>query len=138
MRLTVYHDGQFWVGVFEEGSGARLLASRHVFGAEPTDNEILELVQRTAPGAMSRAEGMSAADPAMERAARANPKRLAREAACALAQRGISTRSQEALQRQREEAKSAARSTSREQREEERAHRREIARQKALKRHQGH
>jgi hypothetical protein len=136
--LTVFFDGQFWVGIFEEKRGGALTVSRHVFGAEPSDIQILDLVQQTAHGSMNRVEGMSGAEPAANRAAHVNPKRLAREAARAIAQRGISTRSQEAIQRQREEMKSEARTVSREQREAEREHQREIARLKALKRHQGH
>jgi len=34
MKLTVYHVGQFWVGVLEEESGEGLRASRRLFGAE--------------------------------------------------------------------------------------------------------
>ena len=43
--LTVYHDGQFWVGVCERAEGGRYGACRVVFGAaEPTDPEILAFV----------------------------------------------------------------------------------------------
>ena len=39
--LTVYHDGQFWVGLAEHVEGGRYGAARIVFGAEPSDEEIL-------------------------------------------------------------------------------------------------
>ena len=43
--LTVYHDGQFWVGVCERAEGGRYGVCRVVFGAaEPTDSEILAFV----------------------------------------------------------------------------------------------
>ncbi|OUO87559.1 hypothetical protein B5F40_13565 [Gordonibacter sp. An230] len=43
--LTVYHDGQFWVGICERAEGGRYEACRIVFGAaEPTDPEILAFV----------------------------------------------------------------------------------------------
>ena len=43
--LTIYHDGQFWVGVCERAEGGRYGACRVVFGtAEPTDLEILAFV----------------------------------------------------------------------------------------------
>lgn len=42
--LTVYHDGQFWVGLAEHVEGGRCGAARIVFGAEPSDEEILRFV----------------------------------------------------------------------------------------------
>ena len=42
--LTVYHDGQFWVGLAEHVEGGRSGVTRFVFGAEPSDEEILRFV----------------------------------------------------------------------------------------------
>ena len=42
--LTVYHDGQFWVGLAEHVEDGRYGVARIVFGAEPSDEEILQLV----------------------------------------------------------------------------------------------
>ena len=42
--LTVYHDGQFWVGLAERIEDGRYGAARIVFGAEPSDEEILRFV----------------------------------------------------------------------------------------------
>ena len=42
--LTVYHDGQFWVGLAEHVEGGRYSVARIVFGAEPSDEEILRFV----------------------------------------------------------------------------------------------
>ena len=42
--LTVYHDGQFWVGLAEHVEDGRYGAARIVFGAEPSDEEILRFV----------------------------------------------------------------------------------------------
>ena len=39
--LTVYHDGQFWVGLAEHVEDGRYGVARIVFGAEPSDEEIL-------------------------------------------------------------------------------------------------
>ena len=35
--LTVYHDGQFWVGLAEHVEDGRYGVARIVFGAEPSD-----------------------------------------------------------------------------------------------------
>jgi hypothetical protein len=138
VRLTVYFDGQFWVGVFEEEDAGGLLVARHVFGAEPSDIRILDLVQRGMPALRRGAAGLSEAEGRALERARVNPKRLAREAAAAMSHRGVSTRSQEALKKQQEERKTEAQARSREDREREREMKRELARRKALKKHRGH
>ena len=38
--LTVYHDGQFWVGMVEHVERGGLSVARVVFGAEPSNEEI--------------------------------------------------------------------------------------------------
>jgi hypothetical protein len=47
MKLTVFWNGQFWVGVIEEWNGKRLRASQWIFGGEPKDEEILQLLRGT-------------------------------------------------------------------------------------------
>ena len=42
--LAVYHDGQFWVGLAEHVEDGRYGVARIVFGAEPSDEEILQFV----------------------------------------------------------------------------------------------
>ena len=42
--LTVYHDGQFWVGLAEHVEDGRYGVARIVFGAEPSTEEILRFV----------------------------------------------------------------------------------------------
>ena len=42
--LTVYHDGQFWVGLAERVEDGGYGVARIVFGAEPSDEEILRFV----------------------------------------------------------------------------------------------
>jgi len=42
--LTVYHDGQFWVGLAEHVEDGRYGVARIAFGTEPSDEEILQLV----------------------------------------------------------------------------------------------
>lgn len=42
--LTVYHDGQFWVGLAERVEDGRYGVARVVFGAEPSNEEILQFI----------------------------------------------------------------------------------------------
>ncbi|MCR6481582.1 YjdF family protein [Amycolatopsis sp. OK19-0408] len=38
--FTLYHNGQFWVGVYEIHEDGLVRAARHVFGAEPNNAEL--------------------------------------------------------------------------------------------------
>lgn len=44
ISLTVFFDGQFWVGLFEASAGKKLSVCRYVFGAEPKDSDIFDLI----------------------------------------------------------------------------------------------
>ena len=43
-KLTVFFEGQFWVGVFERISGGRLSVCKVTFGAEPKDYEVWDFI----------------------------------------------------------------------------------------------
>ena len=98
--LTVYHDGQFWVGLAEHVESGRYDVARIVFGAEPSDEEILRFVT-------SEWEKLSffGDNPAEAGRSAKNPKRRTREAAKALKQPAMSTKAQQALVAQREAMK---------------------------------
>ena len=44
ITFTVYFDGQFWVGTVERVEEGGLSAARVVFGAEPSEEEILKFI----------------------------------------------------------------------------------------------
>jgi hypothetical protein len=44
--LTVWFEGPFWVGVLQREDGGRLTACRHVFGAEPKEQEVYQWLLR--------------------------------------------------------------------------------------------
>ena len=44
VSLTVFYDGQFWVGVFERQENGMLTVARYVFGAEPKDSEVFYFI----------------------------------------------------------------------------------------------
>ena len=98
--LTVYHDGQFWVGLAKHVEGGRYGAARIVFGAEPSDEKILRfVVNKWAKLAFFGDDPAEASKPAK------NPKRRAREASKALKQPAMGTKAQQALASQRETMK---------------------------------
>ena len=131
--LTVYHDGQFWVGVFERVEDDRYSACRVVFGAEPSNEEVLDLV-------CSRYNELRFTKPTaheeMPKRA-ANPKRRQREASREMRQRGPSTKAQQALQEEREASAQQRKADSRDRREEERRQRFEQRQEKRKAKHRG-
>ena len=46
MRLTVLFDTPYWIGLSEVERDGCLYVARHIFGAEPSDAEVSEFVQR--------------------------------------------------------------------------------------------
>ena len=98
--LTVYHDGQFWAGLAEHVEGGRYGVARIVFGAEPSDEEILRFItSEWEKPSFFDDEATETSKPAK------NPKRRAREASKALKRPAVSTKAQQALAAQREAMK---------------------------------
>ena len=42
--LTIYFDGQFYIGLFERIENNKISVCKYIFGAEPKDYEVYELV----------------------------------------------------------------------------------------------
>ena len=131
--LTVYHDSQFWVGLAEHVEGGRYGVARIVFGAEPSDEEILRFVT-------SEWEKLSFfGDKVTETSKPAkNPKRRAREAAKALKRPAVSTKAQQALAAQREAMKRESAQARSQRRTDEAEARFEQRKLKRKQKHRGH
>ena len=44
VKLTVYFENPLWIGIFERSIDEKLSVCKIIFGAEPEDNEVLEIV----------------------------------------------------------------------------------------------
>lgn len=133
MKLTIYFDDPFWVGVFERIEGEALSVCKVTFGAEPKDCEVWALILRH--GYELR---FSPAVKAAQRQAADNPKRRLRKARDQLQNTGIGTKSQQALAAQREELKTERKKISKTQKEAEEQRRFDIKQQKRKEKHRGH
>ena len=131
-KLTVYFENPFWVGVFERIENGKLSVCKVTFGAEPKDYEVWEFVLKN----YYRLRFSPSVDVAVKTET-ANPKRLQREARKQTALSGIGTKSQQALQLQREESKLERKILSREQREAEKQRQFELKQQKRKEKHRG-
>ena len=76
LTLTLFHDGQFYVGIFERREGMQLSVCRVVFGAEPKDGEIMDFLNRD-----FRRLSFSPKVKEERKPLPSNPKRLQREIA---------------------------------------------------------
>ena len=131
--LTVYHDGQFWVGMAEHVEDGRYGVARIVFGAEPSDEEILQFV-------VGKLEKLSffGDDPVETSKPAKNPKRRAREAAKVLKRPAVSTKAQQAFAAQRKAMKRESAQARSQRRADEAETRFEQRKLKRKQKHRGH
>ena len=131
-KLTVYFEEPFWVGVFERIEDGKLFVAKVTFGAEPKDYEVQEYIQK-----YYFSLKFSPAVDVTVRKETTNPKRIQREARKQTAEYGIGTKSQQALQLQREEHKLMRKTISKEKREAEKQRRYDLKQQKRKEKHRG-
>ncbi len=133
--FTVFFEGPFWVGLLESEEAGEFVVARHVFGAEPSNPELLHfMLSRYAdmPRFSSLDEGAASAGPS-----RVNPKRALREARKAQERRS-STKAQAALSTAMEERKAQSSVTSRDLRRDEAERRFALRSEKRRRRRCGH
>ena len=131
VKLTVYFEDPFWVGVLERIETGTLSVCKTTFGAEPKDYEVWEFVLisyyqlKFSPSVAVNVKREAT-----------NPKRIQRETRKQSAA-GIGTKSQQALQLLREENKLERKTLSREQREAEKKRQFELKQEKRKQKHRG-
>ena len=111
-RLIVYFDDPFWVGIFERVENGKLSVAKVTFGAEPKDYEIQEFIIRK----YYRLKFSPAVDTVVKEGKR-NPNRLQRDAKKMVLEKGIGTKSQQAIKLLQEQNKLERKVKSREQKE---------------------
>ena len=132
-RLTVFFEEPFWVGVFERIEGDELSACKVTFGAEPKGYEVLDYVRRHY-GELRFSEPV----PREAREKADSPKRRQRAAAKEMQPTGVGTKSQQALQAQRELMKTERKRITRVEREAEEQRRFELKQQQKKEKKRGH
>ncbi|MBS6765089.1 MAG: YjdF family protein [Clostridium sp.] len=132
VKLTVFFEEPFWIGVFERISEGKLSACKMTFGAEPKDYEVYAFILKNYD--QLRFSQAVAAD--VKEAGR-NPKRVQREVHKQVQNTGIGSKSQQALKLQQEQRKTERRTVSREQRETEKQRQFELKQQKRKEKHKG-
>ena len=132
-KLTVFFEEPFWVGIFEHIEDGKLSAAKVTFGAEPKDYEVQEYIQKY----YFRLQ-FSPAVATVVKEAKRNPKRMQRDAKRQMQEKGIGTKSQQALKLQQEQNKQERKLRSREKKEADDLRMFVLKQQKKKEKHRGH
>ena len=132
-KLTVFFEGPFWVGVFERISGGKLSACKVTFGTEPKDCEVWAFILKH----YYELKFSPAIETEVKQTAN-NPKRRQRNAKKQLQVSGIGTKSQQALQMQREEMKIQKKQIGKERKDAEKQRQFDLKQQKRRAKRRGH
>lgn len=133
LKLTVYFEDPFWVGIFERTQNGTLSVCKITFGAEPKDYAVHAYVLRHfyelrfSPSLSARQHVQCS-----------NPKRRQRQVQKQLSGAGVGTKSMQALTAQREQLKTERKQQSCAQQEAEQQRRFEQKQRKKLEKHKGH
>lgn len=133
-RLTVLFEGTFWIGIYEREESGHYEAARLIFGAEPKDFEVYELMQHQ----WHKLKFSPSMQQAEQSQKRLNPKRLKRLIQKQTQETGLGTKAQQALKLQHEQRKLSCKLHSRQAREEAEALRFTLRQEKRKKKHNGH
>ncbi len=132
-RLTVYFDGVFWIGIYERVSDGRLEACKITFGAEPKDYEISRYLLQN----WGNLHFSPSVDDKEAQEKKINPKRMRRMVKKQLESHGTGTKSQQALNLQREQSKEERKIKKREGKEAEKEQAFLLKQQKRKEKHRG-
>lgn len=130
--LTVYFEGGFWHGLFEQVYRETYQVCRVTFGQEPKDDEILEFIQT-----QFTQLSFSPAAIVKQHVKIKNPKRLQRAVKKQVKQK-VSSKSQELLQLQYDERKKYSKQQSSLQKQLLKQEKFERKQQKRREKHKGH
>ena len=132
IKLTVYFEEPFWIGVFEKIEDGKLSASKVTFGAEPKDYEVYAFILKHLNDLH-----FSPAVATVVKEAKKNPKRLQRDIRKSLEKNGAGTKSQQALKLQHEQSKQERKAQTREQKLEEAERRFAMKQRQKKEKHRG-
>lgn len=134
IKLTVFFEGVFWVGVLERTYEEKYEVSRVVFGSEPKDYEIYDFMLKNFYK-LRFSKSLSIGEVEDKKI---NPKRLQKEIKKETQSRGIGTKAQLAMKLQYEESKIIRNKVTKEEKEAQKERKFELKQEKKLKRHKGH
>lgn len=136
IKLTVFFNEPFWIGVFEVYEYEHYKVCKVTFGAEPKDEEVYEFILKKFYSINFSNAVKSDSKEIIEK--NKNPKRLQRKIRKETTTKGIGTKAQIALKEQYEERKIEHKRMVKDQSEEVKERKFQIKQRKKLEKHKGH
>lgn len=134
IKLTVFFEDPFWIGVFERLDGESYEVSRIVFGSEPKDAEVYDFIIHNFYK-LKFSKSLFWED---ECDRKINPKRLQRQIKKQVSNNGISTKAQQAIKQEIESRKEERKVVSREERDSLKQRNFELRQEKKKQKKRGH
>lgn len=113
IKLTVFFDNPFWIGVFERIENGKIQVCKVVFGQEPKDYEVHEFLLKNYFKLKFSKDMILDEKPQLK----INPKRMQKEIKKSTKEKGLGTKCQQALKLDYENKKSEKKLLSKEKRE---------------------
>lgn len=135
MKLTVYFNGQYWIGVVEHNEDSKLKACQFIFGPEPKDGDVMDFVEHQMLPLLSSSKQQVAIPKPIDK--KINPKRLARQIAKEIQMKGISSFAQESIKLELDSRKKERKVTNKKKYEEFQEKKYILKVQKAKEKHRG-
>ncbi|SFR80214.1 YjdF family protein [Anaeromicropila populeti] len=133
VKLQVFFEDPFWIGILEKVSDGKLNVTKITFGAEPKDYEVQKYLMKN----WFQLRFSPAIEAEMSEKDRLNPKRLQRDVKRQLLSARIGTKSQQALKLQQEQNKAERKNRIHKKSEEEKEQNFERRQQKRKEKHRG-
>jgi len=139
MSLTIYFNGQYWCGLIEySDEHDNWVVREHIFGSEPKTADIFNFIKNILPSLLNEEWLAENKNSKKQERKKINPKRLHRIISKEKTEKGLSSKSQEAIRLQQEERKKVARKNKKELKELYLKEQFEIKQLKKREKHKGH
>ncbi len=135
MELSVFHDGQFYVGLVEYKVGSKSKFVKYTFGSEPDDGEVIYFIENYL---LIMIDNTKTSIRTKRKKRKINPKRLQRQVAKEQKSPKNFTKAQIAIKEEQEKIKKLSKKKSKAKREWIKERKRQIKKNKAKEKHKGH
>ncbi|WP_278926138.1 DUF2992 family protein [Staphylococcus auricularis] len=135
MKLTIFHDGQFFVRLIEYKQQQKSFFVKYVFGTEPDSETIFKFINQRL---LKLIDNSKASTKTKKSKNKINPKKLQRKVAKEQKKHPITTQSQQALKKEQELKKKLSKKKNKLQKEVKKKRKRKIKVLKAKEKHKGH
>lgn len=134
MELSIFHDGQFFIGLVEYREEDRVKLMKFTFGTEPNSAEIFYFIY----GHLDELINQTKVSIEKKKLKKVNPKRLQRQVAKEQKQLKTSTYAQKAIKKEQEMKKVQSKKSKKLKKEQTKARKRQLKVQKNKQKKKGH